>query len=48
MRETELVRSEHRLRASEGKKKKKKTNGGVERRKKERIWYLRRTEEDGK
>lgn len=47
MRKIELARFEYRPRASEGKKKKK-TNGGVERRKKERIWYLRRTKEDGK
>lgn len=47
MKETELTRSEYRPRMSEGKKKKK-TNGGVERREKERIWYLRRTKEDGK
>lgn len=47
MRETELARSEYRPRASE-RKKKKKTNGGMVRRKKERIWYLRRTKEDGK
>jgi len=46
MREIELVCSEYRPRASEGKKKKKKTNGGVEKRKKERIWYLRMKEDE--